>query len=218
MKISFSEQILLLMLDDETGKIYPEPGQYLDYALAGSLLLELVMEGVIRLHHGYVKIIYDAALVDVIGSKVMEFLLMPELDLKLENLLPEFLNKISQFVPLILNQLVEKNILEPDNYQYRWRRSNHLNLDKNLLLAINVKQILRDVVFNNKIPSEHEAIFMGIANITGLLSHVFRPEDVKVAYSKIVRLVKLEVINHVLAGSFYEFEKTTKILIQEWQQ
>ena len=43
--LALAEQLLLLALDDETGKLLPLPDRSLDYALAGAIIADLARVG-----------------------------------------------------------------------------------------------------------------------------------------------------------------------------
>lgn len=210
MKIRFSEQILLLMLDEDTGKIYPQPGQYFDYALAGALLLELVDLGIIRLHQGYLRILQQQPLEDPALNTIMHYLLNFENDIPIESLFPDILHSVSALIPSLLNHLVQKGILEQGHNRYCWIRTPQSNPDD----PYNVQLMLKNAIFNEKTPHENAVIFMGIASVTGLLTHIFRQEDLKIVYPKIARFVKFEIMNHILGNALSEFSNTFKKIIQ----
>ena len=55
MKLSLSEEILLLCLDEQTGRVRPMPDRALDYALAGAILADLAIGGQVRLSESEVS-------------------------------------------------------------------------------------------------------------------------------------------------------------------
>ncbi len=206
MSIRLAEQVLLLLLNENSGKIYPQPNQYLDYAIIGALLIELAEKECVRLYQGVVKTLKKPTGEDPILQKIIYALPEAGTSEETAQCLNRLASEVGALPPLLLQSLLGKNILEQGTNQYLW-------FFKKMPEAsyIDIKQRLTEILFHEQSPTESEALLIGIACACNLLSHLFTPEDLKSAEPRIRKLIRFEIINHVLSNALDEFQSAMSL-------
>lgn len=208
MEIRIAEQVLLLALNETSGKIYPLPDQYLDYAIAGALLMELVFKEHIRLHQGMMKTLTPAPTGDAVLDKMMALLPSQGNSEAASVALADLAAHTGALTPLLLEDLVKKGVLEQGSYRYLWFFTEPTFPAHSIAETTSIKKHLREILFQGRTPTENEAVLIGIAHVCNLLSHLFSPEDLKAAEPRIRKLIRFEIINHVLSNALGEFQNT----------
>lgn len=209
MKMRLAEQVILLSLNETSGKIYPLPEQYLDYAIAGSLLMELVLKEHARLHQGLLRTLKQGPIGDPILDTVLRYLPTPGNSEPATQALAHLATRTSQWTNMLLEDLAKKGVLEQGSYRYLWFFSETTHpVTSSSKLETDVKKTLREILFQGKMPTEDETVLLGIANACNLLSHIFSPEDLRAAEPRIRKLIRFEIINHVVSNALDEFQNT----------
>jgi len=206
MTIRLSEQVLLLALNETSGKIYPLPEQYLDFAVAGALIMELVFDEYVRLHQGLLRVLKAGPTGDAVLDTALSYLPAAGSSSPAMHALIDLAAHSSQLTAMLLDDLVFKGVLEPGSYRYLWFFSDFCQTDPKLLEATSVKKTLREILFQNRSPNEKEAVLVGIASVCNLMTHIFSPEDLRTAEPRIRKLVRFEIINHLISNALDEFQ------------
>jgi golgi phosphoprotein 3 len=117
--LTLAEQLLLLALDDETGKLRPLPDRALDYALAGAILADLTRVGRIQVDRDSIEIVdptpvesapEDFGLLDLEQAGVKS----------LRGALSHLAGDAHGLRKRLTGQLVEKGILREEDREFLW--------------------------------------------------------------------------------------------------
>lgn len=152
--LTLAEQLLLLALDDETGKLLPLPDRSLDYALAGAIIADLARVGRLTVTRDTIRVM-DSTPVE----SVPEDLGLLDLNQANVNTLRGALSHLAGDAhglrKRITDQLVSKGILSEDDKEFLWifHFSRYPLADSQTELA--VKQRLRNRIRDVSIPMEN---------------------------------------------------------------
>lgn len=208
-RLRLAEQMLLLMLNEGSGRIYPTSKQYLDYAIVGAIVLELVAKGYLRIHQGVIKRLNEDLTGDPVADGILSHL---NSTLESENFI-EALHRLSieshRLIPLLIDSMRSKAVLEPGGDRYVWHIPSKMAAQYPFL---NIKSHLHQLLFNNTKPSEQEIAFLWIAHVCNLISHLFDPESLRAIEARVRQLVRFEIINHVISNALDEFNKAVQEL------
>lgn len=198
--LSLPEKILLFALDNETGKICHLPEQYLDYALAGALIMELALQN--RLHtteDATLKVLDKTPVGNPSLDTVLE--LLPETGerVSLEKALAEVSARTKTFMENILQELVDKGILKREDYRYLlvFSRECYPTVDPSEELA--VRNRLRDILLAEKAPRDKDTILIGITHVCNLLQPLFTDAEWTTVEPRLHALTKHEVMSQTIA-------------------
>ncbi|MBV6652385.1 MAG: GPP34 family phosphoprotein [Mameliella sp.] len=119
MELYLHESIVLISLDDEKGN-FTNAGGYIYYAFGAALLMDLVLEGRIKLEEGQVQLKTNA----ITESRALNFLIeriqgskKPKLA---QNWIHDFVQKSTQLQKLAVEKLVQQGILEQTQGKVMW--------------------------------------------------------------------------------------------------
>jgi golgi phosphoprotein 3 len=199
--LTLADEIVVLMLRDDTGAIRPECASVASMAIAGGILMELALLG---------RIDTDLKTLFIVDPTPVG-----------DDLLDEALHKIAA-VPQsrssawwiralglhggdlsvrVLGRLVQAGILRAENRQFLWvfsRRAYPQNTGREEREA---KARLLSVIFNDDVPESRDTLLLGLADSTGVLDTVLSPEDRRKASNRIAQVIALEEINRSLGGT-----------------
>ena len=175
--LTSAEQLLLLALDDETGKLLPLPDRALDYALAGAVLADLTRVGRIKVTRDSIKIMdstpvestpEDIGLLDLIQADVTS----------LRGALSHLAGEAHGLRKRLTQQLVEKGILREDNREFLWvfHFSRYPLADPTSENA--VKQRLRNRIRMKDVPmQELDQVLISLIHVCQLESLLFSESE-----------------------------------------
>jgi golgi phosphoprotein 3 len=199
--LTLADEIVVLMLRDDTGAIRPECATVASMAIAGGILMELALLGRIDTDLKTLFIVDPAPVGD--------------------DLLDEALHKIAaapqsrssawwiralglhggDLSVRVLGRLVQAGILRTEDRQFLWvfsRRAYPQNTGREEREA---KTRLLSVIFNDDVPEARDTLLLGLADSTGVLDTILSAEDRRKAASRIAQVIALEEINRSLGGT-----------------
>jgi Golgi phosphoprotein 3 len=193
--LTLADEIVVLMLRDDSGAIRPECATVASMAIAGGILMEL-------------------ALLSRIDTDLKTLFIVDPTPVG-DDLLDEALHKIAaapqsrssawwiralglhggDLSVRVLGRLVEAGILRTEDRQFLWvfsRRAYPQNTGREEREA---KARLLSVIFNDDVPEARDTLLLGLADSTGVLDTIVSAEDRRKAASRIAQVIALEEIN-----------------------
>ena len=209
--LSLPEELILMLLNEETGYFHQVPGWDLNCAVIGAVLAELSLisridtdrDSLILLDQTEVG---DPAL-DPILKTIAEETSQQEAQYWIERLAP----RAESIIELTLDRLVNLNILEHHDGEF-WTLSRtvgrgDLNFDDDESTATEfVASRIRRVLFNDVIPYPREVIIIGLLNTCDVLRFIFQLDDEVEARIQAISKIDLigraitNAVSHNLAG------------------
>jgi golgi phosphoprotein 3 len=194
-QLTLADEIVVLMLNDDTGAIRPECAAGANIAIAGGILMELALLG---------RIDTDLTSLFVVDPK-------PVGDELLDNVLQEIAHgpekrpsawwidrlglhsgDLSQGV---LARLVEAGILRAEYRQFLWVFSRRAYPQNSGREEREAKARLLSVIFDDAVPDPRDTLLLGLANSTGVLNAILSAEEMRKASSRIANVINLEEMN-----------------------
>lgn len=201
MRLTMPEEILLLMLDDETGQLVDRAAPSGDYAIIGAILAELALEG--RIHTDPERLTVtdptptgDPVLDDVLGR------IKAEAEPHGGRWWIETLAKDADaFRDVYFDRLVRRGVLKMEEGRFLWffaERRYPLVSDKE---EREVKGRLMAVIFNDAIPEHHDSLLIGLTRAAGLFPLLLTPAELERAQPRIDQVANMEDLNRTLADA-----------------
>ncbi|WP_419897892.1 GOLPH3/VPS74 family protein [Roseomonas sp. USHLN139] len=201
MSLTMPEEILLLMLDDETGRLIDRAAPSGDYALAGAILAELALANRIdtdpkRLFVGDTKPTGDQVLDGVVQQ------IMAEAEPHDSRWWIETLAKdADRYRDLYFDRLVQRGVLKLEEGRFLWffaERRYPVISDKE---EREVKARLMAVIFNDEIPDPRDSLLIGLTRAAGLFPLLLAPAELDRAQVRIDQVANLEELNRTLSDA-----------------
>ncbi|WP_161946147.1 GOLPH3/VPS74 family protein [Desulfonatronum thiosulfatophilum] len=202
--LTFAEEILLLALDDQNGKIKPLPPQALRYALVGALLTELALLDRIDTDLDALKVINTEPTGDELLDLVLERLASSRTECGTTYWLTELAWHMRDLQDHVLQQLVNKSVLKIEDRKILWVfavRRYPLMDDREVK---EVKSRLRELIMSDNIPDPREAVLVSLVSACQLFDEIFTPEELNRLRPRIAELAKLDLIGREVSRSINE--------------
>jgi hypothetical protein len=165
---TLAEQLVLLALDDETGKLLSLPERAFDYALAGAILGDLTRAGRLKIDGDSIEIVST----DPVASRPEDFGLLEIKQSAVSSLrgaLSHLAAEVNGLRHKVTDQLVEKGVLRKEDHEFLWvfHYSRYPLADQAAENA--VKQRLRNRILMPEIPAtESDHLLIALAHICEL--------------------------------------------------
>jgi hypothetical protein len=193
-ELTLADEIVVLMLRDDTGDLRPDCAKVAPVAIAGGLLMELSVVGRIDTDLKSLFVVDSRPTGDdLLDGALQEIAAEPERRPSawwIERLAgpgPDLLNKV-------LQRLVRAGVLLMDNRRYLWvfsRRAYPQNTGREEREA---KSRLVSVISGNDLPEPRDTLLLGLAQASGVLHAILSPEEMRRSANRIAEVVALEEI------------------------
>ena len=201
MQLTMPEEIMLLLLDDRTGRPVGLPPPAADFAIAGAVLMELSLQERIdtdleRLTVVSIRSTGDAVLDDTLGriGKAPE-----RHDSRFW--IGELGARGDALREILLARLVNHGVLRPEEGRFLWVFPDR-RYPKAAEGASEVKEVrtrLRDIILSNDIPEARDALLIGLCRATGLVPLLLTPPELEETVTRVDQIADLEELNRALA-------------------
>ncbi len=205
--LTLAEQLLLLALEDETGKLLPLPDRALDYALAGAILADLARVGRVRLQGDSLEILNselvasapeDAGLCDLLTSDVRS----------LRGALALLAGDAHGLRKRVIEQLVKKKILREEDKEFLWifHFSRYPLADPSTELA--VKQRLRNRIRDASIPmNRRDRVLISLVHACNLEHLLLAKDEIDAFQERIHEICSKDNIGHAVNDCLEEINR-----------
>ena len=203
--LRFSEEVMLLLLNDNGGKFVDVPAPSLDCALAGAVLMDLAMEN---------RIDTDAErLILIDATPVGDSLLDPTLAAIATGERRDALywvgrtaQRAGEIRREALARLVERGILEHDEGRFLWvfRSRRYPLVDGRAEREVKLR--ILGVLLSDDIPDPRDIVIIGLADACGILAELLPKGAYESARARIDQVRKLDLIGQATARAVNDIE------------
>lgn len=196
--LTFAEEILLLLLDDETGRIEEVPVNVMELLLSGAVVMDLAFRG--RLDCDLEKLfLVDAA---PTGEAILDVALK-EIGAARDSRSPRhWIQRLSaqggDLQEAALNRLVERGILKTEDTRVLWvfgRRRYPVVDDRE---EREVKLRIMDVLLSDCIPDPRDVALICLADSAGAFRFILSDRELRLAVPRIEQVSKLDLIGQAM--------------------
>ena len=200
--LTFAEEILLLFLDDDSGKFENMYYEEFKYALAGAVLMDLALRG---------KIDTDLEKLSVAdptptGEKILDGFLKEISDTEEEMNTFYWVSEIAksgaEIRDMALESLVDRGILRVEEKKILWVIGVRRYPTVDDTQEKEVRKRLSDLLNSDEIPTPHDVVLVSLADTFELFPHIIGEYEAKKLAPRIEQISKLDLIgqsvSHVL--------------------
>jgi molybdopterin-dependent oxidoreductase alpha subunit len=214
--LSFSEELILLMVDDDTGRLHPLPEKVLGSALGGAFLLELAFAGRLDNDVENVFLVDTATTGNVLVDDVLEALAAEGSPLPLARALALASTEAPDGVKFVLDNLIAAGVvrqISPPECPLTKRR--YEKTDSRI--AEGLRQRIRQLVLSaDAIPDPRDVVLLGLVEACQLASQLFSPEELSVSGERLHQLAGLELLSQTMFAAVRSFQAAPYAQIAEW--
>jgi Golgi phosphoprotein 3 len=193
-QLTLADEILVLMLRDDTGEIKRECTNVANVAIAGGILMELSLLGKIDSDMTSLFVIDRNPTGDDLLDEALEKIAAEPKTWPSAWWIERLGDRRENLVQRVLDRLVQAGILRVENRRYLWvfsRRAYPQNTGREEREA---KARLISIIRNNELPDPRDTLLLSLAESSDVLSSVLPPEEVHKAKSRVAEVIALEEI------------------------
>ena len=214
--LRFVEEIVLLLLRDEGGRLVRLPAWSLNYAMAGGVLMDLALENRIDTDLENLLLIDAAPLEDSVLDPVLAQIAEAE---ELHDA-AYWLDRIADGADAIyeetLARLVQAGILEQRDDRILWvfRSRRYPAVDG--VAEREVKLRIMGVLFSDEIPDPRDVMLICLADACGIFSHLLTRRELGQVTERIEQVRRMDLIGQAMSQAIQEIEVSVAASVQQY--
>lgn len=206
MALRFSEEIVLLALDDKSGKLRPLPDRALDLAVAGALLMELAFKNRIDTDDHSLQVLDRSPTGDALLDAVLERLPQDD-NLTIRHGLSRVATDAEDLRDMIFKDLIAKGILKREEHRLFFVLKERCYPVIDDTEEKEVVARIRDVVIQNTIPDPKDVVLICLMDACDLSSVVFTDNELEHYRDRIRDVARMDFIGQALARAIQEIQE-----------
>jgi len=199
-QLTLADEIVVLMLRDDTGEIRKECAKVADVAIAGGILMELSLLGKIDTDMTSLFVVDDSPADDDLLDQALQEIAAEPKRWPSARWIEWLVRQNPNLLQKVLERLVQAGILRMENRRYLWvfaKRAYPQNTGREKREA---RARLTSVIHSNDVPDPRDTLLLGLAESSDILSSMLSPEEMRRARSRIADVVALEEIGRSIAA------------------
>lgn len=197
--LTFAEEILLLMLDDDSGKVEHADPLAIKYALGGSILMELAVKSKIEADEENLKVVDPSPT----GIEILDKYLSAISEAKDNKNTSYWINYLSlcseEIQQMALETLINKGILKEVEEKILWvfetRRYPMIHEEEEK----EVKKRIVDLIYTDEMPSPRDVVLISLVDTCNILPSILSSDEIHHASDRIAEIKDMDVIGQVIS-------------------
>ncbi|MXX93170.1 MAG: GPP34 family phosphoprotein [Chloroflexi bacterium] len=211
--LRFTEEIILLLLNDDDGRFARLPNVSLDYALAGGVLMDLALENRIDTDLDNLILIdetptgdslLDPTLADIaeVGGNDARFWV------------ERTAVKASELREEALRRLIEQGILEQVDDRFMWvfKSRRYPTIDGQAQREVKLR--IMGVLFSDEIPDPRDIVIICLADACGIFKTLLSSQELESVTPRIDQVKRLDLIGQAMTQAIQDIELTLAAALQ----
>ena len=199
-KLTLAEELLLVTLDDESGKLLDSIKPFaFDIAIAAALVMELSLKG--RLDSDTKKLFVVSA--TPTGNALLDQALAEIAAENNAHSTSEWLTRIARnggdLSERIIQSLIAKGVLQLQEKRLFWVLKTRAYPATSGIEEREVRSRVMQLLNSDDIPNPSDALLIGLLNATGIMSRLLAPSELARLQNRIDQISNLEEINRSLS-------------------
>ena len=212
--LRFPEEILLLLLDDESGKLARFRDWSLRYAMAGGVLMELALEHRVDSDLNKLVLVDDTPT----GNAMLDRVLVEIAASKEETQVRHWIDQISgygdEIREIALDQLVQKGILKRQEELLLWVFKSRTYPQVDDKPEREVKLRIMEVLFSDIVPDPRDVVIICLADACGIFSVILSERELEYCHKRIAEVRRLDIISQEVSKAIWDIDNSMAYAMQ----
>ena len=207
--LTFAEEILLLMLDDDDGTFLPTRTSAVEYVLAGAVLLDLAFAGRIDTDQRQLVLIDSTPTGNPMLDRVLERIAGSSVTRDTRAWIEKVTGEDTEAIrSQALASLVKRGVLEARDEKFLWvfRSRRYPVIDGRVEREAKLR--VTGVLLSDEIPDPRDVAMIGLVDACGILPDIFSEREIERAGPRIEQLRKMDLIGQEVGGAVSEIERS----------
>ncbi len=181
-ELTLPQELVLMLLNEETGYFRQVPGWDLNCALIGAILAELSLRSRIDTDSDSLKVLDRTRTDNPVLDPILEKLAEEPTEHNVQYWIERLVFRASSIIDLILERLVDLKILDYHDGEFwslartAWQTEVYADSDEDTAVEF-VKTRVSRAIFDNEIPGPRDVIIIGLLNTCDVLRFTFQLDD-----------------------------------------
>ena len=205
--LSFAEEIMLLLLEDEDGKIVHVPDHYLRCVLSGAVLMDLALMGKVDTDLDTLVVIDSEPIGDILLDPVLERITEEGGEHDAQYWVEHCQDLSGEIRENALARLCEKGILRQEDDLFLWVFKSRRYPLVDGVADREVKLRIMSILFSDEIPDPRDIAIIGLMNAGGLFQYLLSEREMKGVAERIDQVRNMDLIGQAVTVSIREIER-----------
>ena len=212
--LRFAEEVLLLLLDDEGGKLLRVPDWSLRYALAGAVLMDLALEDRIDTDLEKLILVNSEPLGDEILDPTLSAIASADETRDARFWVEREAGRANRIREAAIDGLVARGILERNEGRFLWvfRSRRYPLIDGGAEREVKLR--IMEVLFGEVVPSPRDIVIICLADACGILAELLSKRELRRAMPRIGLIRKMDLIGRAVAAAIWDIEVSLARAVQ----
>ena len=198
--LTLADEIVVLMLDDESGAIKPLCASFANVAVAGGILMELSLLARIDTDLTSLYAVDPKPVGDELLDQALAEIAAEHPHQGSKSWIRHFAFDKGDLTKGVLERLVQAGILRAEERRFLWMFSRRAYPQNTGREEREAKARLLAVIFNDEIPSPRDTLLLSLADSSGVLDAILSADELRKASQRIEQIVALEEIGRAVKG------------------
>ena len=201
MQLTMPEEIMLLLLDDRTGRPVGLPPPAADFAVAGAVLMELSLLGRIDTDLTQLTVTSTQTTGDAVLDQGLGMIAGHQTPQDSRYWIGELGARGDAFRATLLARLINHGVLRAEEGRFLWVFPDR-RYPKAAEGAAEVREVrtrLREIILSDDIPDARDALLIGLCRATGLVPLLLTPPELEETVARVDQIADLEELNRALS-------------------
>jgi hypothetical protein len=208
-KLSLPEELLLITLDDESGKLLDSIKPFsFDIAIAASLIMELTLKGKLDTDAKKLFVVSSEVTGDALLDQALAIIVAEKNSLSTSDWLNRFAHYGDTLSDKIIERLVNKGVVQLVEKRLLWVLKTRAYPATSGIEEREVRSRIMQLLNNDEIPNPSDALLIGLLRATGIMDRLLSSTELVRLQNRIDQIANLEEINRSLSASVQEAWKS----------
>ncbi len=205
--LTLAEEIVLLTLEDESGKFVNVPDHAVSHALSGAVLMDLAFEGRIDTDPERLFVTNREPTGDDLLDSTLRDICASEEQRDARHWVGFFSRKSDDIRQAALDRLCANGVLKAEEDLFLWVfKSRRYPTREGASERREVKLRIMSLLFSDEIPEARDIAIVGLADVCGIFDHLLAQPERERTRDRINQIRKLELIADTVAAAVREIE------------
>ncbi len=202
----FSEEVMLLLLDDEEGRFIRVPEWSIRYALAGGVLMDLALEDRIDTDLEKLVLVDAKPIGDPILDPVLSLIATHDGTHDARFWVERVANVADGIREASINRLVDRGVLERREDRVLWvfRSRRYPMIDGKAEREVKLR--IMEILFSDVVPTPRDVVIICLTDACGFLPHLLSQRELRHVLPRIKHVRKMDLIGRAVTAAVRDIE------------
>lgn len=207
-RLTFAEEIMLLLLDDEEGEMASVDAWMLKCILAGAVLMDLALRDRIDTDLEHLFIIDETPTGDTSLDTTLSILAGSKNDDRrsAKSWIEQIASGSENFALVALKRLVTRGILVEQENRFLWRLQSRTYPMIDGEAEREVRARIQAILFSDEVPDPHDIVIINLADSCGLFGAILGDHDSEQIRERIEHIRHMDLIGQAMTNAIREIQ------------